>query len=96
MNATIPDRLLVRQDDIRRIEALAADLPDEAQVRLRLDDGSQLEGTVSTRPVLQVFRHADGEEGFNAVLRLDDRVHPERPHFVWLDRVRDVFHLGSS
>lgn len=91
-----PEHLYTRQDDIARIEALIAQLPDEARVELRLTDGRRLTGTVSVRPSVQVFRDADGVEGFNAVVRLDDPVDPAKTHYLWIDRIASVTRTGSA
>lgn len=91
-----PERLYTRQIDIDRIEALVRELPDEALVELRLADGGRVVGTVSTRPSVQVFRDGQGAEGFNAVVRIDDRDRSELAHYLWMDRIRSVVHLGSA
>jgi len=82
--------------DVALIEASIAALPDEAKVRVTLDNGSAVRGVVAVRPTVQVFRTADGEEGINAVLRLDDLAHPDKAHYLWLDEVRDIFPLGTA
>lgn len=92
----VPLRLFTRQADIERIEALLNEMPDEARVELRLTDGSSVTGTVATRPSLQVFRDGDGAQGFNAVVRIDDHAHPEQAHYLWMDRIQSVVHLGSA
>ncbi len=79
--------------DQAQIAALAAwvlQLPDEARVQVTLDDGSRLLGTVAVRPTVQTFRDEAENEGANGLLRLDDLDHPEQPHWVWLDTIRDV------
>lgn len=91
-----PERLYTRQADIERIEALVRELPDEALVELHLTDGARVTGIVSTRPSVQVFRDADGAEGFNAVVRIDDHNDPRRAHYLWMDRIQAVVHLGSA
>ncbi|WP_369934346.1 DUF3247 family protein [Xanthomonas tesorieronis] len=75
---------------IAALQAWLPKLPDQAQVLLRLDDGSQVSGTVSIRPTLQTFRDREEREGINGVVRLDDLLHPEQQHYVWLDRIRAV------
>ena len=78
-------------DDLERIRQLVEQLPNGAHVRLRLQDGAELEGIVAARPIAQLFFGPDGNEGTNAVLRLEQprcrdpwwgpRVHgdPRRP-----------------
>lgn len=46
------------------------------------------------RPALQLFQNADGEEGFNAVVRIDDPVAPPWTAYVWLSDIREVEHPG--
>lgn len=92
----IPQHLYTRQDDIARMEAMIRQLPDEAVVELRLVDGGAIIGTVATRPSVQVFRDADGHEGFNAVVRIDDQVRPQVAHYLWLDRIASITARGSA
>lgn len=92
----LPDRVFTQAADVALLEANIAALPDEAIVQLTMDDGSALRGVVATRPSAQIFRTSDGQEGINAVLRLDDLEHPEHAHYLWLDQVRDIFPLGSA
>jgi hypothetical protein len=91
-----PEHLYTRQDDIARMEALVMQLPDEAVVELHLTDGGSITGIVATRPSVQVFRDGDGHEGFNAVVRIDDRKRPRVTHYLWLDRIASVTALGSA
>ncbi|HJS35226.1 MAG TPA: DUF3247 family protein [Pseudoxanthomonas sp.] len=91
-----PQHLYTRQDDIARMEALILQLPDEAKVELKLTDGGSITGIVPVRPSVQVFRDADGREGFNAVVRIDDGTRPEVAHYLWLDRIASVTALGSA
>ena len=46
--------------------------------------------------ISMLFRDADGQEGFNAVVRIDDRRRPQVAHYLWLDRIATVTVLGSS
>lgn len=91
-----PPHLYTQKDDIVRMEAMIQQLPDEAVVRLDLNDGGTITGTVAVRPAVQLFRDADGHEGFNAVVRIDDRRRPQVAHYLWLDRIASVTALGSS
>lgn len=92
----VPQHLYTRQADIQHLEALIQELPDEAMVELRLTDGARVAGTVSTRPSVQVFRDPEGAQGFNAVVRIDDRQDPDHAHYIWMDRIAEVVHLGSA
>ncbi|MFC7302389.1 DUF3247 family protein [Cognatiluteimonas weifangensis] len=93
-------RVHVEAAALKRLEALALQLPQDAQVRLHLDDGSELCGLVSATPSVQAFYDADGREGMNAVLRLesfldDGRAHAGGDHYLWLDRIRAVERLPN-
>lgn len=90
-----PPHLYTQQDEIARMEAMIQQLPDEAVVRLDLNDGGSITGTVAVRPAVQLFRDADGQEGFNAVVRIDDRRRPQVAHYLWLDRIATVTTLGT-
>jgi len=91
-----PPRIFTSREDLDTIEQRIVLLDDEARVRITLEDGSVVEGTVSARPTLEIFRNSDGDEGHNARLRLDDLLRPESPHFIWLGDVRDIERLGSA
>ena len=92
----VAPRVHTDDGEIRRLEALAASLPDEAIVAVSLDDGGRVAGTVSTRPIVQVFLDAEGNEGTNALLRIDDAADPAHAHYLWLDQVVRVEQLGTS
>jgi hypothetical protein len=92
----LPERLLGGDEGIARLNALIHALDDEEQVRLVLDDGRVLVGVVATRPSLQLFRPDDGEQGYNALLRLEPLEGDAAPHYLWLDRVIEVTRLGSA
>jgi len=92
----IAERVHTRQDEIALIESRIVELPDEAIVEIALDDGRRLKGVVSTRPSLQAFRNRQGEEGMNALLRIDDLAQPEQAHYLWLDEITEIVHLGSA
>ena len=90
-----PPRIFTSREDLDAIEQRIVLLDDEARVRITLDDGTVVEGTVSARPTLEIFRNGDGDEGHNARLRLDDLEDPATPHYVWVGDVRDIERLGS-
>ncbi|WP_149193252.1 DUF3247 family protein [Luteimonas suaedae] len=90
------EQVYTRQEDIARIEASATQLHDEAWVALTLEDGGTVEGVVAVRPVVQTFRDPQGREGINAVVRIDDAGDQAVAHYIWLDRIREIRHLGSS
>lgn len=82
-----------QQRDIDRLEHLVIELPSDAYVRVTDAQGRTFEGTVVERPALQLFDHADGEQGFNAMLRLDDPNAPNGTIYLWLGDIRGVEHL---
>lgn len=92
----VPKHLYTHQRDIQHLEALIQSLPDEAIVELHLSDGARVIGTVPARPTVQVFRDAEGAQGFNALVRIDDQVHPQHAHYIWADRIAEVVQLGSA
>lgn len=77
-------------EDIERIERLVAALPDDARVRITSVDGQVITGTVAERPALQLFQDARGNEGFNAVVRVDDPAAPPWTDYLWLSDIRSV------
>ena len=84
---------------IARLESLIAALPNGARVALQLDDGSQLRGIVAARPILQLFYGPDGNEGSNAVVRMeplgDDGFDVSAPpRDLWLDSITGIRDLG--
>lgn len=86
---------------VARLESLIAALPNGARVELGLDDGSTLRGTVAARPILQLFFGPDGDEGSNAVVRLepigDDPFDTSRPpRDLWLDSIARIRDLGPA
>lgn len=92
----IAERVHQDQAEIAAIEARIAELDDEAIVEVTLTDGARYKGTVTARPSIQTFRDAQGNEGANSLLRLDDLEHPGQSHYLWLDRIAEVRHLGSA
>lgn len=92
----IIERVHTDQTEIALIESRIAELDDESIVEISLADGSKLKGVVTARPSVQTFRDAQGREGVNALLRLDDPDRPGRSHQVWLDEVTGIFRLGSD
>lgn len=83
---------------VARLEALIAALPNGARVELTLEDGSQLRGLIAARPMLQVFFDPEGEEGSNAVARVEpiteDPFALTAPRDLWLDSIVAIRDLG--
>ncbi|KPN20527.1 hypothetical protein AO715_11815 [Xanthomonas sp. Mitacek01] len=92
----LPPRIHRDRHEIVAIEDRIRHLHDEARVRLTLRDGSVVAGTVSVRPTIETFRDAEGEEGHNALLRLDDLDDPAVPHYVWVGEIVEMERLGTS
>ncbi len=92
----IADRVHTDQGEIALIESRIAELADESIVEITLGDGRKLKGLVSVRPTIQTFRDAQGREGVNSLLRLDDLQQPGHSHYLWLDQISDIFHMGSD
>lgn len=82
-------------EDIAWLEALALRLPSNAHVAVQCKDGSQCTGVVSQRPSPQMFYDAEGVEGVNAVLRLEDDQARDGERELWLDRIASVRKLDS-
>lgn len=92
----IAERVHTDQAQIALIESRIMELNDAVAVELSLSDGRKLKGVVTVRPSVQTFRDAEGREGINSLLRLDDLQHPGETHHVWLDQVTDIFPLGND
>ena len=69
--ARVAPRVYLAAADIARLESIATRLPQDARVRVALEDGRQLAGMVSATPTVQAFFDPGGVEGMNALLRLD-------------------------
>lgn len=89
----VADRVCTSDEDIARLEELVTLLPDEARVELVLEDGTSVTGAVAVRPTVQAFVDPQGQDGINALVRIDDAADPSRLHWVWLDRIREVRRL---
>lgn len=92
----LADRVYTESSDIGRLSLLIESLPDEAQVDLVLIDGSRQVGVVTTRPSLQTFLDPAGNEGVNAVVRLDDPNIKDRTLYLWLDEILEVRPIHSA
>lgn len=76
--------------EIDRLNRLITELPQGERVRVVENGGQMFSGTVVERPALQLFEDADGNEGFNAVLRLDDPSAPPWDADLWLSDILRV------
>ena len=84
-------------DEIERLKALIAALPADRRVTLVLRDGTTLTGIVGERPVLQIVRGEHGEEGANALLRLEGDA-PGRPDVrdLWIEQIVEIRAPGTE
>ena len=92
----VAERVYTEQRDIARIESWTGQLEDEERVEVSLADGTCIDGFVAARPTVQIFLDESGNEGMNALVRIDDAADPEQAHYVWLDRIVDVRRLGTA
>jgi hypothetical protein len=98
--ARMAERIHTDAGEIARLEATIRELSEGEHVRLALEGGDTLEGTVAMRPSAQVFETVDGRQGINAVVRIEAPTPgggtTPRWHDVWVDRIRAVEHLASG
>lgn len=90
---TLAPRLCTSAPEIERIEQLTTQLASSARVRVTLHDGTLVKGTVVERPVVQLFKDADGNEGFNGVVRLEDPDVPLWTVYLWLADIDSIEQL---
>jgi|GEM_PF-1472819 len=90
-----PPTLVTSRDAVAKIEHWITLLNDEAIVRVTLDS-DVVEGVVAVRPTIEAFRNDAGEEGHNALLRLDAMEPQQTPQYVWLSDVLDIKQLGTD
>ncbi|WP_157745412.1 MULTISPECIES: DUF3247 family protein [Luteimonas] len=90
-----PPTLVTSRDAVAKIEHWITLLDDEAIVRVTRDS-DVVEGVVAVRPTIEAFRNDAGEEGHNALLRLDAVEPRQTPQYVWLSDVRDIERLGTD
>lgn len=92
----LADRVHTDPEQIQRLRQLIERLPDAGLVDIVLVDGSRQSAVVTVRPSLQTFLDADGNEGVNAVLRLDDPQFDNGSRYLWLDEVLDIHPIHSD
>ena len=73
---------------IARLEMLSARLQQDSRVDVRLDDGTTMRGIVTMTPTIQSFYDPDGNEGLNAVARIEREAGGNG--YVWVDRISAV------
>jgi len=87
------EHVYVEPGDIARIQRLVVELPSQAHVRITMQCGAIISGTVAERPAAQLFEDASGAAGMNAQLRIDDPVAPSCTTYVWLGDIKRVERL---
>ena len=87
-------RVHADQAVIDRMEAIATRLEQDSRVALRTDRGELLQGMVSATPTVQAFFDAEGCEGLNGVVKIEDE-QDGREHYLWLDEVASVERLPN-
>ncbi|WP_162823803.1 DUF3247 family protein [Lysobacter sp. TY2-98] len=96
----IAPRVYTAQPDIDRLQAIALELPNDEHVQVTLDDGRVFTGIVAARPITQQFYDANGDEGTNGAVRLEQSAleHPEDARWVdlYLDQIVEVRHLDRD
>jgi hypothetical protein len=84
------DRVYTDPADIDRFRQLIGRLPDAGLVDIVLIDGSRQSAVVTVRPSLQTFLDGEGNEGINAVVRLDDPEVANGSRYLWIDEILDI------
>lgn len=92
----LADRVYTDPEQIQRLRELIERLPDAGLVDIVLVDGSRQSAVVTVRPSLQTFINAEGDEGVNAVLRLDDPKFDNGSRYLWLDEVLEIHPIHSD
>ena len=82
--------------DIARIEELAVRMTNGTRVRITRRDGEIFTGVVAEIPNVQIFEDADGNEGINAVVRLEEPSVPPWTVYLWLDEIETVETLDAG
>lgn len=78
---------------IARLEGIAVQLRQDSRVDVRLDDGTAVRGIVTATPTVQSFYDPDGNEGLNAVARIEDETGGNG--YLWVDRISSVERLPN-
>ncbi|MGJ4728578.1 DUF3247 family protein [Luteimonas sp. SDU101] len=90
------ERVHVRQQDVERLSSLCDALGEQERVTITLANGAKVSGVVIAKPGLQTFLDHSGNEGVNAVLKLDNIGGMGVIRYFWLDDVVDVSHQPST
>ncbi len=90
------DRVHTRPEDIQRLTSLCDALEEQEHVVITLANGATVSGVVVSKPGLQTFFDPSGNEGVNAVLKMDNIGGMGVVRYFWLDDVVDVKHRPSD
>lgn len=85
----IAPRVYTEQADIDRLQALIPELSNDRHVELTLVDGRVFAGVVAARPMTMQFFDADGQEGTNGVVRLEQPALEQPEQARWVDLFLD-------
>ena len=90
----IAPRVYIEQADIDRLQSMIFELPNDRRVQLTLVDGRVFTGIVAARPMTMQFFDADGREGTNGTVRLEQPAldRPEQARWVdlFLDQIAEI------
>ncbi|KQQ78625.1 hypothetical protein ASF73_03640 [Xanthomonas sp. Leaf131] len=75
------------QVQIATLEHWVSLLDGQERVRVELDDGSIISGTVAVRPTIQTYLDDQQREGVNGQLRIDHLDASQEPQWIWMDRI---------
>jgi hypothetical protein len=78
---------------IARLEDVSTQLAQDSRVEIRMDDGSTMRGIVTLTPTVQSFYDPDGNEGLNAVARIERESGGNG--YLWVDRISAVERLPN-
>jgi hypothetical protein len=82
-------RVYTAQVDIDRLQSLIPELPNDRRVEITLVDGRVFSGIVAARPMTMQFFDADGREGTNGVVRLEQPALEQPEDARWVDLFLD-------
>lgn len=86
-DAQIRPHVYTEQAQIATLEHWVKLLDGQERVRIELDDGSMIAGTVAVRPTIQTYRDEQEREGSNGQLRIDHLDASQEPQWIWMDRI---------
>jgi hypothetical protein len=87
------EKIYTEPREIERIQRLVVQLPSQARVRITMNNGNIVAGTVTERPAAQLFEDAFRATGMNGQVRLDDPTVPRWTAYLWLGDIKRVERL---